>query len=152
MALRPLPDSPPGASLEAMNGPVQNALRRLTGIMRPLALRSAGRQGSGTAVFRHIGRQSGRAYQTPVVVARHDDEFLIALPYGPRTDWLRNVLAAGSAVIVSGGQSYEVGQPEVIPMAEATARFRPPERRLHRLFHVESALRVRHQPALQSGQ
>jgi hypothetical protein len=29
-------------------------------------------------------------------VARHDDSFLIALPYGERTDWLKNVLGAGA--------------------------------------------------------
>src|SRR5215469_348288 len=129
-----------------MRGPIQNALRRFTRAMRPLALRSAGQEGSGTSVVRHTGRRSHRAYQTPVVVARHDGYFLIALPYGPRTDWLQNVLGQGSAVIVTNGHAYEVDRPEVIPMAEATAYFRPREQRMHRQFHVESALRVRQQP------
>jgi deazaflavin-dependent oxidoreductase (nitroreductase family) len=111
--------------------------------MRPLALRSAGQQGNATSVVRHVGRQSGRAYQTPVVVARRDDSFLIALPYGERTDWLKNVLASGSATIVTDGRSYEVGRPEVIPMAEATAYFRPQDQRLHRQFRVGTALQVR---------
>src|SRR5579859_3759076 len=102
-----------------MRGPVQNAFRLFTRAMRPLALRSAGREGSGTSVVCHVGRQSGRAYRTPVVAARHDDVFLIALPYGERTDWLKNVLAAGSAAITTDGHSYEVNRPEVIPMAEA---------------------------------
>jgi deazaflavin-dependent oxidoreductase (nitroreductase family) len=113
--------------------------------MRPLALRSAGREGSATSVVRHVGRRSGRRYQTPVVAARHDDSFLIALPYGQRTDWLKNVLSTGSAVVVSKGHTYEVGQPRVIPMAEATAYFRPREQRMHRRFHVDSALQVRQQ-------
>jgi deazaflavin-dependent oxidoreductase (nitroreductase family) len=113
-----------------------------TRVMRPVALRSAGREGNATSVVRHVGRRSGRAYQTPVVVARHKDSFLIALPYGERTDWLKNVLAAGSATIVADGRSYEVDRPEVIPMAEATSYFRPREQRLHRQFHVDTALEV----------
>ncbi len=126
-----------------MRGPVQNALRLFTRATRALALRTAGTEGSGTSVIRHTGRLSGRTYETPVVAARHDDHFLIALPYGNRTDWLKNVLGKGSALIVANGHRHEVDQPEVIPMAEATAYFRPREQRMHRQFHVESALRDR---------
>jgi len=125
-----------------MRGPIQNALRLFTRAMRPLALRSAGKEGSNTSVVRHVGRRSGRKYETPVTVAQHDDSFLIALPYGERTDWLKNVLDKGSATIVSNGHAYEVDQPEVIPMAEASAYFRPKEQRMHRQFHVDSALQV----------
>jgi deazaflavin-dependent oxidoreductase (nitroreductase family) len=114
-----------------------------TRAMRPLALRSAGKEGSGTSVVRHTGRRSGRVYETPVIAARHDNHFLIALPYGKRTDWLKNVLSKGSAVIVTSGHTYEVDRPEIIPMAAATAYFRPREQRMHRQFRVESALRVR---------
>ena len=126
-----------------MRGPVQNALRLFTRAMRPLALRSAGQEGSATSVVRHVGRRSGRTYETPVIAAAHDDSFLIALPYGQRTDWLKNVLSKGSATIVSNGHTYEVSQPEVIPMTEATAYFRPREQRMQRQFHVDSALQVR---------
>jgi deazaflavin-dependent oxidoreductase (nitroreductase family) len=129
-----------------MRGPLQNALRLLTRAMRPLAMRSAGQEGSGTSVIRHVGRRSGQAYQTPIVAARHDDRFLIALPYGSRTDWLKNVLAAGSATIVASGHAYEVHHPEIIPMAEATAYFRPREQRMHRQFRVDTALQVHQRP------
>ena len=71
------------------------------------------------------------------------DSFLVALPYGERTDWLKNVLGSGSAAIVADGQVYEVDRPEVIAMAEATSYFRPREQRMHRQFHVDSALQVR---------
>jgi len=125
-----------------MRGSLQNALRLFTKAARPLAMRSAGKQGSDTAVVRHVGRRSGRTYETPVIAARHDDSFLIALPYGERTDWLKNVLGKGSATFVINGQTYEVDRPEVIPMAEATAYFRRRDQRMHRQFHVDSALQV----------
>ena len=134
-------------TLATMRGPVRSALRWLTRVTRPLALRSAGKEGSGTSVVRHVGRRSGRSYQTPVVAVEHDDSFLIALPYGERTDWLKNVLAKGSATLVTGGRTYEVDEPEVIPMAEATTYFGPREQRMHRQFGVGSALRVRRVPA-----
>jgi deazaflavin-dependent oxidoreductase (nitroreductase family) len=126
-----------------MRGSIQNALRLFTRAMRPLALRSAGKPGSSTSVVRHVGRRSGRTYETPVIAVKHDDSFLIALPYGKRTDWLKNVLGKGSATLVTNGHTYEVDRPEVIPMAEATACFRPREQRMHRQFHVDAALRVR---------
>jgi|SRR5689334_6554734 deazaflavin-dependent oxidoreductase (nitroreductase family) len=125
-----------------MRGSIQNALRLFTRAVRPLALRSAGKEGSSTSVVRHVGRRSGRTYETPVIAVQHDDSFLIALPYGKRTDWLKNVLDKGSATIVSNGHSYEVDQPQVIPMAEATGYFRPREQRMHRQFHVDTALQV----------
>jgi len=129
-----------------MNGSIQNALRLFTRAMRPLALRSAGKEGSNTSVVRHVGRRSGRTYETPVIAVQREDSFLIALPHGKRTDWLQNVLGKGSATIVTNGHAYEVDRPEVIPMAEATAYFRPREQRMHRQFRVDSALQVRRRP------
>ena len=140
--LTPYPDSRLVEKNEVMKGPVRNAMRHLTRAMRPLALRSAGKEGSPNSVIRHVGRRSGRVYQTPVVAAAHDDSFLIALPYGESTDWLKNVLAKGSATLVTGGKTYQVDRPEVIPMGEATSYFRPREQRLHRQFRVGSALRL----------
>ena len=127
-----------------MRGSIQNGLRLFTRAMRPLALRSAGKEGSHTSVVRHVGRRSGRTYETPVIAARHGDSFLIALPYGERTDWLKNVLGKGSAAIVTDGHTYQVDRPQVIPMAEAAGYFGPREQRMHRQFHVDSALQVHH--------
>ncbi len=104
-------------------------------------MRSAGTEKSNTSIVRHIGRQSGRTYETPVVAVEHDESILIALPYGERTDWMKNVLASGKATVVIHGQSYGVDQPEVIPMTEATSYFGAKEQRLHRRFAVETCLR-----------
>ena len=81
-------------------------------------------------------------YATPVIAARNGESFLIALPYGERTDWLKNVLGKGSAVIVTDGHSYQVDRPRVVPMAEVIGYFRSRERRMHRQFHVDSALQL----------
>ncbi len=90
-----------------------------------------------------VGRTTGRRDETPVQAVATDDGFVIALPYGPNTDWLKNVLANRSATIVHEGNTYEVDQPEVLPMSVAAPRFAPKDQRTHRLFRVEQALLVR---------
>ena len=105
-------------------------------------MRSAGKDKSNTSVVRHIGRRTGRTYETPVVAVEHEDSFLIALPYGERTDWMKNVLASGHATIVSNGQTYEVDRPQIIAMTEATRYFRAKEQKLHKRFAVDTCLRV----------
>lgn len=125
-----------------MKGSTQAVLRRLTQVTRPLAMRSAGTEKSGTSIVRHVGRRSGRTYETPVVAVEHDDCFFIALPYGERTDWSKNVVAGGTASVVSHGRTYRVDQPQVIPMAEATSYFGPKEQKLHRRFAVANCLQV----------
>jgi deazaflavin-dependent oxidoreductase (nitroreductase family) len=130
-----------------VNGTFQAVLRRLTQVTRPLALRSAGSERSNTSIVSHIGRRSGRTYQTPVVAVGHEDGFLIALPYGNRTDWMKNVQASGRATVITHGHSYEVDHPLIIPMSDATQHFGPKEQRLHRRFDVETCLQVHRLPS-----
>jgi deazaflavin-dependent oxidoreductase (nitroreductase family) len=125
-----------------MNGSIQAALRRVTQMTRPIAMRSAGKEQSSTSVVRHVGRRSGRSYETPVVTVEHDNNFLIALPYGQRTDWMKNVLASEKATVVTHGHTYEVDHPQVIPMADATGYFGAKEQKLHKRFAVDTCLRV----------
>lgn len=47
------------------------------------------------AIVTHVGRRSGRRYETPLMLFRRDDVIVIAMTYGPDTDWAKNVLAAG---------------------------------------------------------
>jgi deazaflavin-dependent oxidoreductase (nitroreductase family) len=44
----------------------------------------------------HVGRRSRRVYRTPLLGFPHGDCLVFALTYGPGTQWVRNVLAAGS--------------------------------------------------------
>ena len=125
-----------------MKGSIQTALRKLTQATRPLALRSAGTEKSTLSIIRTVGRRSGRAYETPVVAVEHDDSVLIALPYGERTDWLKNVLATGNATVVTHGRSSAVDRPQIVPMSEATTFFGPKEQQRHRRFGVDTCLRV----------
>jgi deazaflavin-dependent oxidoreductase (nitroreductase family) len=118
-------------------------IRLQRAVINPRQMRSAGQPGASTAVIRHRGRASGRALETPVGVVAMDDGFVIALVYGPRTHWVRNVLASGSATIVHEGQTYQVDRPEIVPMQAVVARFAAGDQRGFRMLGVDQALRVR---------
>ena len=122
---------------------VLNAVRRTGRATKGFVLPRAGIAGSPYAVMRHVGRKSGREYETPMQPVATDDGFAVALPYGPNTDWLKNVLAAGRATLVFDGETYEVGRPEVVAMSDANSFFSEREQRIHGLFRVEDCLVLR---------
>jgi deazaflavin-dependent oxidoreductase (nitroreductase family) len=62
----------------------------------------------------HRGRRSGRRYETPVMLFREGDAFIISLTYGgDRTEWVKNVLAAGGCELRTGGRVLTVTAPRV---------------------------------------
>lgn len=56
------------------------------------------------ALVVHTGRVSGREYRTPVFAFRSGEHLAIVPLYGEDSDWLRNLLAAGSGVVVRSGR------------------------------------------------
>jgi deazaflavin-dependent oxidoreductase (nitroreductase family) len=118
-------------------------LRRFSRLFRPFQMKTAGRPGAYASVVRHRGRRSGRQYETPVGAAATEDGFVIALPYGSRAHWVRNVLASGSAVIVSDAHEYQVVEPELIPLESVATAFSVSDQRSHHWFGVQECLRLR---------
>ena len=124
--------------------PVIDGLRAMTRtVFNPREMRTAGQPGAHASVVHHVGRTSGMAYATPVVARRTDEGFAIALPYGTRADWVKNVLAAGRATIVHDGGTYRVDRPQVRPTAMADGVFTPKEQWAHRLYGVGDVLLLR---------
>jgi deazaflavin-dependent oxidoreductase (nitroreductase family) len=113
-------------------------------VLNPRQMRQAGRPGAFASIIRHRGRRTGRAYETPVGVIPGDDEdaLLIILPYGARTQWLRNVLAAGEATLVTEGRTIHVDRPTVVPTRDVAARFSTADRRSIRLLGTDDCLRL----------
>lgn len=123
--------------------PVQDAIRRMNrATLNPRTMRTAGQRGAYASVVHHVGRTSGAPYATPIVARPTGDGFIVALPYGTRADWLKNVLAAGAATIDHDGGTYRVTRPEVVATATVDRHFRGGERRNHRLYGVDQALVV----------
>jgi hypothetical protein len=74
--------------------------------INPVVLRFAGSRHSPFAVIRHVGRRSGRVYETPLLVAPLQDGFVIEMTYGLEVDWYRNVVAAGECRLLWRGREY----------------------------------------------
>jgi len=62
-------------------------------------------------IVEHVGRRSGRRYRTPVNVFRRGDRYLFALTYGPESEWVYNVMAAGGCTLVSRGRRTALVEP-----------------------------------------
>jgi deazaflavin-dependent oxidoreductase (nitroreductase family) len=78
----------------------------------------------GLGVVVHRGRASGKQYRTPVnVFPRPGGRYVLALTYGPDTDWVKNVLAGGGCELITRGTHLELTAP--------------------RLFHDESRHEIR---------
>jgi deazaflavin-dependent oxidoreductase (nitroreductase family) len=127
-------------------------IRLQRAFINPRQMRSAGTPGAYASVIRHRGRTSGRPYETPVGAVATGDGFVIALVYGSRSNWLQNVLASGSATIVHEGHTYEVDQPEIVPMRAVAARFTAGDQRGFRWLAVDQALRVRRVGPARAGE
>jgi deazaflavin-dependent oxidoreductase (nitroreductase family) len=95
--------------------PLPERLARFNRIVtNRIARRVAGRA-PGFAIVEHVGRRSGRTYRTPVNIFRNgEDRYVIALTYGRDSQWVRNVLAAGGAEVVTRGRRMRLVEPVVI--------------------------------------
>jgi deazaflavin-dependent oxidoreductase (nitroreductase family) len=123
---------------------VTNTQRRINrAVFNPRQLRTAGQSGASAGVVHHQGRVSGQQYRTPVGTVPTDDGFVVALVYGSNTDWVKNVMAAGSAAITHEGQQYEVTDPTLVPLESVSGFFEDSELPAMRLFGVRECLRLR---------
>ena len=100
----------------------------------------------GFGVVAHAGRRSGRRYHTPVNVFPAGDGYLLALTYGPDSDWVKNVLAAGGCELVTRGRIVRLVSPQLVH-DEHRHGIRPVERQVLRLIGVADFLSLKTAPA-----
>ncbi|MGV1008487.1 MAG: nitroreductase/quinone reductase family protein [Dermatophilaceae bacterium] len=65
-------------------------------------------------VLIHNGRSSGKTYRTPLDAHRLPDGYLFIPMYGPRTDWVKNVLATRQARLRINGHEIELQAPRLV--------------------------------------
>ena len=85
-------------------------------VSNPVMVRFFSGRSAHAALLQHVGRRSGKPYETPVTAHRTNDTIIVPLPYGTQVDWLRNLQAAGGGVVKLEGRSFSVDQPEVVPI------------------------------------
>jgi deazaflavin-dependent oxidoreductase (nitroreductase family) len=100
---------------------LKNTLNRVTS--------RAARSGRGPfSLVRHVGRKSGRVYETPIVVAAVPEGFIAELTYGENVNWYRNVVAAGGCDLLVDGVVHRVVAVEPYPAEAGRRAFRYPAR------------------------
>jgi deazaflavin-dependent oxidoreductase (nitroreductase family) len=95
-----------------------------------LTLRMARRGVGPFSLVRHVGRKSGKTYETPIIIQPTAGGFMIELTYGDKVDWYRNVVAAGGCVLRYHGSDHTVTAIEPVDAATGLAAFSPLQRRL----------------------
>jgi deazaflavin-dependent oxidoreductase (nitroreductase family) len=70
-------------------------------------------------VVTHVGRTSGRSYQTPLDAFPTKTGYVLVVRYGPNSDWVRNVLAAGTATLRVDGEELRLVSPRLATQKEA---------------------------------
>ena len=68
----------------------------------------------GFGILTHVGRKSGKVYRTPINAFRATNGFVIALTYSSQSEWVKNVLAAGSCELKTRGKKYQLSSPNVV--------------------------------------
>jgi deazaflavin-dependent oxidoreductase (nitroreductase family) len=99
----------------------------------PLTRRIARGSRGPFAIVRHVGRHSGKRYETPIIVQPADDGFVMELTYGSNVDWYKNVLAAGGCDILWHGKDYVIDRIEPMDTETGRAAFPLPERLILRI-------------------
>ncbi len=107
---------------------LKHTLNRATGRMA--------RAGRGPfSLIRHVGRTSGRTYETPVILARAPEGFIAELTYGVHVNWYRNIVAAGGCVVVHRRHEYRVTGIEPCSAEDGRAAFPAPARIILKALH-----------------
>ncbi|MGZ8801994.1 MAG: nitroreductase family deazaflavin-dependent oxidoreductase [Mycobacterium sp.] len=95
-------------------------------VFNPIEVRRGARP-----VLIHTGRSSGKTFRTPLDAHPLPDGYLFIPMYGPRTDWVRNVLRGGAARLVIDGDEVELQSPRLVkkkdiwPMLPPTTKTPP---------------------------
>jgi len=78
------------------------------------AIKPVARYLPGMATIKHRGRKSGKPYETVVTAYRKGKVLAIALGHG-KTDWVKNVLAAGEADVHFIRRDVHIVNPRILP-------------------------------------
>jgi F420H(2)-dependent quinone reductase len=112
-------------------------------VINRMTIRNAGSAKSQFAILRHVGRRSGKAFETPIMVAQLGEDLVFALTYGPKVDWYRNIQATGKGTLIWHGQTYTIEKLEPLDRSIGLSVHPLHERVVLRILNVQHFLRVK---------
>jgi deazaflavin-dependent oxidoreductase (nitroreductase family) len=86
------------------------------------------------SLVKHVGRKTGKTYETPIIVAPVEGGFVVELTYGDDVAWYRNTVAANGCVLVVGGVEHVIDGVEPIPAEQGLAAYPAPQRAILRVL------------------
>ena len=89
--------------------------RRIT---NPLAVRFGG-WAPLNGTLEHVGRKSGKTYQTPLNIFETADGFVIPIGYGLESHWVQNALAGGPLTVHKAGRTIPIVDARIVSKADA---------------------------------
>jgi deazaflavin-dependent oxidoreductase (nitroreductase family) len=98
-------------------------------------------------VLTHVGRTSGATYRTPLDAHPVDGGYMFIPVYGPGSDWVRNVLAAGRARLRVDGKELELAGPRIVGKDEAFQALPDDVARPPKMLRITEFLRMDFAPA-----
>ena len=131
--------APPRTAGNAIRfGPrTRRLIRALARVVNPLVLRIAGRRHMPIlGIVHHRGRNTGRAYATPLGVRPAAGGFVIPLTFSDASHWYQNIRAAGGCVITYQGTDHTVARPTIVGRATAGPAYPRYERLALRLIGI----------------
>lgn len=105
--------------------------------LNPLTRRIVRSSSGPFTLVQHVGRRSGKLYETPIIVSAVEDGFVIELTYGHDVDWHKNVLAADGCTIIWRGKEYVIDQIEPMNAEAGRAAFPQPQRTILRIMGMK---------------
>ncbi len=102
--------------------------------LNPVTRRIAHSSFGPFAIVQHVGRRSGKVYETPIIARLVEDGFVIELTYGHDVDWHKNVLAAGGCKMIWHRKEYAMDKIEPLDTKTGMAAYPPPLRLILRLL------------------
>ena len=126
---------------------VRVVMTPLTKMLNPVvATLAARRHFPMAAQIHHVGRRSGKPYVTSVGARVHKRIVLIPLTFGNRSDWVRNVCAAGECAVRVNGADYHAVAPQLIVTVQIAgllrSTFRPVERLVFKFLGIQQFMRL----------
>jgi deazaflavin-dependent oxidoreductase (nitroreductase family) len=73
----------------------------------------------------HLGRSSGTVYHTPLDAHPTVGGYVLVVRYGPGSDWVQNVMAAGTATLRVDRGEVRLHSPRLVSREEAVEQLVP---------------------------
>jgi deazaflavin-dependent oxidoreductase (nitroreductase family) len=109
MSAKDHPNNAPGVPMKFPPAVERFQIKYMNPVMRPVA-----KYLPGFAIIKHRGRTSGQSYETVVQGFRKRNVFAVGLADG-KTNWVKNVLAAGEADAHLFRRDVHLVNPRLLP-------------------------------------